>query len=68
MGPRLRHISGDNLERLEMELQSVQANVVVIGVTQAIGGRWYIHFLVQSLGDVPVSKPTQVKKKQKGEL
>lgn len=55
---RKRHISGDNLIKLEQELEalSMQYPLVYQSTTQAIGGKWFIHFLIQGVNDVKVPK------------
>lgn len=43
---KLRHIVGPNLKQLEASLEGVKNNIIVLGVN-AVGGQWFIHFLVQ---------------------
>lgn len=44
----LRHISGNDLTKLERELEKITKPIVVIGVNH-VSNNWFIHFLVQDI-------------------
>lgn len=49
---RLRHLSDDNLKRLEAKIEALKVPVMMLGLNY-VGSTWYAHFVVvEGRGDI----------------